>query len=256
MTNTIIVHFPMGAGGNILRNIFSLSPGYEMLGPDRAPMADAEKSQFLTDYYRQDVTSETWLRREWSIRTGLYTRYYDLGIPRYFNPANSMAYDNHGNTGVEDMGKHLSHYDRYRINEGTIPDQTTEWTLADCQHIVIEVDDLDYLAKIYNSKNPKIDQFEHMYKDFESRYCEFLRINSIMYGNITRLQNYLTVNKQRVYTIHVAELFADNGYTAIQNLNHKLNLSVDPDVVKNIHGIWLQSTREVYYNYFKEELKL
>ena len=256
MTRTIIVHFPMGSGGNLLRNIFSLSPGYEMLAPDRAPMPESGKIKFLTDYYRQEVNSETWLRREWDIRTGLYTRYYDLGIPRYFNPANEMVYDNHGNISVEDMAKHLSHYDRYRINEGTMPDQTTEWSLADCQHVVIEANNLDYLAKIYNSKNPTINQFEHMYRDFESRYKEFLQVNSNLYGNITRLRDWLVLNKKRVYITTVDELFTDTGYTVLLNLIDRLNLKIDAGVVKEIHGIWLQSTREVYYNYFKEELKL
>jgi len=245
----------MGAGGNLLRNIFSLSPKYEMLSEDKAPMEQHLKEQFMLGYYSQSINSDTWLKREWSIRQGLYTKYYEAGLPTYWNPESLIAYDNHGAILIKDIGNHLSHWDRYKINEGTITEQISPWALQDCSHVFITTDNLNLLAEIYNSKNPTIDQFVKL-TDFNQRYQEFLLVNGTLHNNLLKLSDWLIQNNKQIYNISVQDLFTDSGHIAIRTLAASLNLTINQSVIQQIHHLWLQSTREVYYNYFNRDLTI
>jgi hypothetical protein len=237
----------MGSGGNLVRNILSLAPNFELLGFDRMPVDN--KSEFLIDFYKQDVSSDTWLSREWSIRQSLYNRYYVDNIPAYYHPPYNIVYDNHGILQAKSLDNHLMHYDRYRVNEGMIEDQTSEFTLRDCAHIVITYDDLDALTKIYNSKNPTIDQYSHLQLEQSQRIEKFKEQNSIWYQNIIELNN--AING---LVLPGEELFTNNGADTIIGLINALGLDIETDEVHQIHAQWLQSTREIYYNYFKENL--
>jgi hypothetical protein len=237
----------MGSGGNLVRNILSLAPNFELLGFDRMPVTD--KTQFLIDFYKQEVSAETWLSREWSIRQALYNRYYANNIPAYYHPPYNIVYDNHGLLQAKSLDNHLLHYDRYQVNNGLIQDQVSKFTLRDCIHVFISYDDLDSLAKIYNSKNPTLDQYEHLSLEKEQRLQYFKEQNFAWYQNIIEISK-LVDGKE--FTGEV--LFTDSGADTIMSLVGVLDLEINENEVHQIHAQWLQSTREIYYNYYKENL--
>jgi hypothetical protein len=237
----------MGSGGNLVRNILSLAPNFELLGFDRMPVDN--KSEFLIDFYKQDVSSDTWLSREWSIRQALYNRYYVGNIPAYYNPPYNLVYDNHGILQSTNLDNHLLHYDRYRVNKGMIEDKTSEFSLRDCAHVFVTYDNLDTLAKIYNSKNPSIDQYSHLSLDKEQRLQQFKEQNFDWYQNIIEISE--IVDRKE---LSGEVLFTDDGVDMIMSIIKSLDLSIDENKVHQIHTQWLQSTREIYYNYYKENL--
>ena len=235
----IVVHFPMGAGGNLVRNIFSLSPGFELLGADRAPV-ESNKYEFLLDYYQQEVNRTTWLEREWSIRQGLFNRYYNLNVPVYWNPDYKLVYDNHGTITVEDLDHPLQHWNRSGIKNNTITEQIAEWTLRDCQHVFIDVGNLiKQINQIYFSKNHNLQK-------------NFVTMSASWNKQLDTLQK----NLSQCLIIDVKHLFSNSGDREIYNLSKMLNLDIDANWIKTIHQTWLQSTREIYYNYYKENLTL
>jgi hypothetical protein len=242
----------MGSGGNLLKNIFSLAPGHEMLDYNRVPLPQEQKQQFLVDYYNQSVDNDTWLRREWSIRTGLYLRYYNNNIPAYWNPGHDMVYDNHGVLAPQDLSHHMRHYDRFKINSGEMSEQISTWSLQDCHHVFLLANNLNELAEIYNSKNPTIDQYLDRIPELQDRYQEFLIENYNYYQNILAVRAAVGAPHDLDYR----ELFADAGGHAIVQLATALGLAIDHDMINQLHRNWLQSTRSLYYNYHNRELKL
>ena len=238
----VVVHFPMGAGGNLLRNIITLAPNFEILGYDRVPIDENNKESFLLDYYATVVTADTWLDREWSIRQGLYNKYYNLNVPYYWNPEYHVAYDNHGEITIKDLNIYLSHYDRYQIGLGTKTEKNSTWKLKECYHVFIDVTNLSKINKLYNSKNPNA--------------TDSLLKNTNWYNNILKIKEYLVNDQQKIVTTDVQKIFNDNGYQEIQYILSKLNLTVNPEIVEKIHKQWLQTTREIYYNQYNKELRL
>jgi len=235
----IVVHFPMGSGGNLVRNIFCLSTGFELLDVDRAPM-ESNKYEFLLDYYQQEVNRTTWLEREWSIRQGLYNRYYNSNVPVYWNPDYKVVYDNHGTIMIEDLDRPLQHWNRSGIKNNTITEQIANWTLRDCQHVFIDIGNLTkQINQIYFSKNHNLQNNFVTMSTSWNKQLDTLRKN---------LSQYLTID--------IKHLFSDSGDHEIYNLSKMLNLDIDAVWIKTIHQTWLQSTREIYYNYYKENLTL
>jgi len=235
----IVIHFPMGSGGNFLRNIFCLSPGFELLGTDRAPILQENKYSFLLNYYQQPVNRSTWLDREWSTRQALYNRYYSSNVPVYWNPEFDLVYDNHGSIDLLDLDRPLQHWNRVHVTGNIIAEQIAPWTLRDCQHIFIEVGDMnDQIDRIYFSKNSNPQSnFQLMSRTWNNRLL-------VLKQNLSHL------------TIHVREILYNLGYQTIHDLLQKAGLAVDIDLIKTIHQTWLQSTQEIYYNHYKENIKL
>ena len=242
--NNVVVCFPWGAGGNLIRNIINLDPQFEFCTDD------ADRYKWLYDYYSTPVTSETWLQREWSIRQQFYNKYYRGGIT-YWNPDCLLAYDCHG-TSTEiaaiEKNDHLLCYDRYKIDRNQRPDQVSTWRLPDCDYIFILPSNIDTITDIYHSKNPSLNQFSHTVEVERKKYA--LDKNIELTKNLQALADKLT-NKN---TYIAEDLFKSPNIIIDVTLKLKLNISVQQ--IENIHSKWLQSTREVYYNYYNRELNL
>lgn len=243
----MIVHFPMGAGGNFIKNIISLAPNYEMLNATREVVDEHDKAGFMSWYYSQPVTADTWLVREWEIRTGLYARYYVNNKITYWNPDRFIVYDTHG-VSEDELAHNLLHWDRYKVDTGIIKEQVSPWEAIDCIHICINVADIGLINKIYNSKNPLINQFNTL-PTLQERIIAFSETNNTSYNKVLALQN----------THQTLQLLAEDLLTSPDStisLIKTLGLNIDVDLIASLHSQWLQSTKEVYYNYYKEHLPI
>jgi hypothetical protein len=252
--NGVIVHFPMGTGGNLIRNIISLADGFELINDRREPIAQSEKESYLLDYYQRAVTPDTWLNREWDIRLGLYGRYYVNGIISYWNPDAKLAYDNHGYTRLPQLTVPIKCFDRYRIEQGQIQEHLSPYTLEECVHVFITTANPERTAEIYNSKNPNINQFEHL-ATIDQRRAMFLTVNQNLIDDLALLKMQLGFRDQHILEISSEDLLTSDGTQPILDLVKQLDLDITTNTINQIHANWLQSTREVYYNYFNRELK-
>jgi hypothetical protein len=241
---SVVVCFPWGAGGNLIRNIIGLDPEFEFC-TDKA-----DRYKWLYDYYTKPVTSETWLQREWSIRQQFYNKYY-LGGITYWNPEYLLAYDCHG-TSIEisaiETNNQLLCYDRYKIDRNQRTEQVSPWRLQDCEYIFVLPNNINSITDIYHSKNPSLNQFNHIVELERKKYA--LDANSKLHNNLQTLANKL-VNK---HTYIAEDLFQSPNI--ILDIVSKLNLNISAQQITNIHSKWLQTTREVYYNYYNRELTL
>ena len=261
--NNVIVHFPWGAGGNLIRNFITLDTRFEFLddtdNPREYPTVQ-ERYDWLLGYYEKHITSDTWLRREWDIRQKLYNRYY-LGGIAYWNPNKLLAYDCHGNENeIKSItsGELLRAYDRYRIDQGLAPEQFSSWTLKECSHIFLLPEDpvqLNLINEIYNSKNPVVNQF-HYLNTIEEKRAAIATANAEMNYNLHRLSAELVFENQSVQKYTTGNLYNGQGAKIIQQVISTLGLQIPFEFVQPIYDVWLQSTHEVYYNYFNRELKI
>jgi hypothetical protein len=240
--NGVIVYFPLGAGGNLVKNIISLDSRFEFSKTNKS------RYEWMVDYYSQSMTSEQWLPREWSIRAEFHEKYYVNERIVKYNPAHLLVYDLHG--GQYEVEGVLAGNKLHSIDP-TKPD--SKWTLQDCEHVFLLPNNQHLMMEIYNSKNPTINHLEHE-GDLDYRRKEVATINTTMTSRLRGLQNKLA--QGHVYSYTADSLYTDTGYTTITDLASKLGLDISHDHIKHIHSIWLQSTRELYYNYFKRELPL
>jgi len=240
----VVVCFPWGAGGNLVRNIISLDSRYEFCSETD------HRYQWLLDYYREPVTPDTWLKREWSIRQQFYNRYYSGGIA-YWNPDWLLAYDCHGTDQeikIIQQNHQLPCYDRYRIDQGLRPEQTSPWHLQDCEYIFVIAKNIETITSIYYSKNPVLNQFSHV--DESQRQHHALSTNQQLNKNLIDLSN--TIKNKHVYCAE--DLLASSDL--VLDVVSKLKLSIPKENIETIHSTWLKSTHEVYYNYYNRELTL
>ncbi|NDH69523.1 MAG: hypothetical protein EBY22_16840, partial [Gammaproteobacteria bacterium] len=97
--NNIILYFPWGGGGNLVRNIISIDLRFEFLDdqwPDRDYPTANSRYEFLLSYYNRPVEPSTWLPREWGQRGKIQNRYYRDGKIAHWNPGKLLVYDAHG----------------------------------------------------------------------------------------------------------------------------------------------------------------
>ena len=242
--NNIIVYFPWGAGGNLIRNIITLDPRFEFFNDAR------DRYTWLLVYYSQPVLSETWLPREWSIRQKFYNKYYK-GYIAYWNPNWLLAYDCHG-TDEEikalNDNNHLLCYDRYLIDRNMREEQQSPWRLKENHHIFLLPKNIELILDVYHSKNPSLNQFDHIPKIDRKTYTR---------GEIIKLSTNLRSFADSIPSkqIYVAEdLFQSPNI--ILDIVSKLNLNISTQHATTIHAKWLQTTRKVYYNYYNRELTL
>lgn len=258
--SNVIIYWPWGAGGNLVRNIISLDTRFEFFD-DRVykvsyPDVDSRYA-FLHNYYSQPVQSNTWLTREWSIRTKIFNRYNgEHENITYWNPDELVAYGIHGTDkeieNVKSRGE-LLHYDRVKVNKGLIEEQPSPWKLIDCRHIFLIPRDVGKITEIYNSKNPTINQLEHE-GDLEHRRREAKIINTTMTNRLSSFKEYLDMENKWTRLYWADQLYAPNGYGVLFNISNDLGLNIPINYIKTLHHIWLQSTKNIYYNYFNREL--
>ena len=267
--NGVVVSFPWGAGGNLVKNIITLDTRFDFFDDSEFlkeyPDID-QRYEWMLNYYQQSMTPNTWLKREWSIRTRFHNRYYEGGNPVYWNPNFLTAYDCHGGSSTSDntecenilSNRHMSHYDRFRVDRKLIHDQLSDWTLKDCDHIFIIPDsalDIAIISEIYNSKNPTINQLQQI-EDIDDRRRASMKSIITQTQSLVELKRQLEADNCLVHAYTTAQLLNDTGYRVLENIIDRLKLNIPVNYVQTLQQIWLQSTREVYYNYFNRNLTI
>ena len=259
--NNILIFFPLGAGGNLLKNIITLDTKFEFF--DDSPFfkeytTTESRFEFLRDFYKKPVTSESWLTREWSIRTASQVRYYENNTISYWNPDCKLVYLVHGE--LEEMynilmDKKLTHYDKTGLMLGTTAQKESPKGLQSCIHVFLMPNNIDFITKIYACKNGSLNQFDQN-KTADDRF-KLARSHNINLNN--RLEDYrkfIHNKSNRCLDVVAEELFKDSGKDLLTDLMYRLNVNVPDEMIHEIHSTWLQSTRELYYTSYKEELTL
>ena len=259
--NNIILYFPWGAGGNLIRNTITLDTRYEFYDDQEFqgvyPTTDS-RYKWLFNYYNQPVAPDTWLKREWSIRDRLYNKYYDNGGPKYWNPDTLLVYDCHGDPAdlrPIQADIHCQHFDRYQINLGNKQEQDSAWSLQDCNHVFLIPVDITKITEVYNSKNPVLNQLDQI-PDMVYRQQNALSINQTMTMRLKAFHYDLVRQNRTVLAYDADDLFTDKGAGIMLEIADKFNLNIPENYIQTLHSKWLQDTREVYYNYFNRELTL
>jgi len=258
--NGVIIYFPWGAGGNLVKNILSLDTDFEFIDdqPFNGEYPDAEsRYAFLRRYYLQRVNSETWLNREWTIRRAPHNKYFYMNGVGYWNPDCKLIYDIHG-TPEEIMSitldQHLRCFDRISIQEGRREEQLSEWTIQECDHVFLLADNIQNFTDIYASKNADLDKTN---RKFNIRLLEEATRQNESYDTRLRyLMNHLQTRNRHVLEYTAEALFRDDGYVMIEDIRDKLGLTISSEYLRDIHAIWLQSTRDLYYNLHKKILDI
>jgi hypothetical protein len=253
----VIVYFPWGAAGNLVRNIITIDPRFDFFDnlEFRAAYPTAEERfNWLLAYYQQPMDPTKWLQREWSIRQRLHTCYYTNNTIQFWNPDALVAYDCHGEEHEIDeilANQNLRCYDQHRISTGERAEQISTWRLQDCNHVFLLPADTKLIAEIYNSKNPALNQLNGTLQ--EKQTAALGAINA-MSNRLSSLVDPLVTNGGKVGIYTADTLYSATGYKTIYDIVTELRLDITLSQVKTLHSIWLQSTKEVYYNYFNREL--
>jgi hypothetical protein len=253
----VIVHFPWGAAGNFVRNIITIDPRFDFFD-DREfrgayPTAGSRFVWFI-EYYKRTMTPDQWLDREWSIRKRLHTCYYTNNCIQYWNPDSIVAYDCHGEqreVGEILKAKPLRCYDQHRIATGEREEHNSDWTLPQCDHVFLLPTNTNLISEIYNSKNPAINQLKGTLQEKQS--AALATINA-MTSRLATLADTLDAEGQHTMRYNADALYTAAGADIIYDIVMNLSLEVSRKQINALHSIWLQSTKEVYYNYFNREL--
>lgn len=262
--NSVVVYFPWGAGGNLIKNLITIDTRFKFFDNrefnDEYPTVE-KRFTWLRNYYQQPVDPATWLTREWSIRAKAHRQYCVGGQVTYWDPEQLIVYDIHGEQGelpIVNSNRHLKSYDRYKIEEEkSKPEQISPWGLRECEHIFLLPEDLVAIAKIteiYNSKNPTINQLEPDFPDMDDRRRSALIAITTMTQRLEHLLTELLNEQRSVQVYHTGDLYSAVGYKVLIQIIGKLKLDIPTEYAKELHSIWLQSTKDVYYNYFQREL--
>jgi hypothetical protein len=253
----VILYFPWGAAGNLVRNIITIDPRFDFFDDkefrDSYPTA-TDRYNWLLEYYQRLMAPALWLQREWSIRQKLHTCYYTNNRIQFWNPDALVAYDCHGQEHEIDeilSNQQLRCYDRHRIATGERDEQLSTWHLQDCNHVFLLPSNTKLIAEIYNSKNPSLNQLNGSLQ--EKQTAALVAINA-MSNRLSSLVDPLITNGSKVNIYTADTLYTANGYDIINDIVTNLHLEVTLHQIKTLHSIWLQSTKEVYYNYFNREL--
>jgi hypothetical protein len=258
--NGVILYFPWGAGGNMVKNILSMDTMFEFI--DDKPFTGEYPSmdsryEFLKRYYSQSVNSETWLDREWTIRKTPHNKYFYMNGVGYWNPACKLIYDIHG-TPEEIMSitldQHLQCFDRAGIAEGRRQEEISPWTIQECDHVFLMADDIQHFTDIYASKNVDLDRTHPKFN--QQLLAEATRQNAYYDTRLRHLMLHLKSRDRNLLCYSAESLFRDNGYMVVDEIRQQLNLTIPLNYIQDIHAIWLQSTRDLYYNLHNKLLEI
>jgi hypothetical protein len=254
------VYWPWGAGGNLVKNICTVDTEFDWFDqqPYRpsVPLSQHERYQFMLDYYRIAITPETWLEREWSIRSKYTAKYYEQGRIAYWDPDWATVYECHGQVEEIDSiiaSKPLLLYDRTQINSGQLVEQPSTWTPQDCKHVFLLPANLHLITDIYQSKNPTLNQINPNGTDKSRRQQAFI-VNRLMALRLQELADSLIAQGQQVYKYTADTLFCNIGNQVIKSIASDLQLNIPLDLVGSIHDAWLTATQQVYRQYWNKEL--
>lgn len=257
--NNIIVYFPWGAGGNLIKNLCSIDYSFDFFDehdfrlPDQSPQ---ERFEFLIDYYYRPISDDEWLKREWAIRKKYSAKYHNNGTIQYWDPAYRTMYECHGLE--EELAGILAPtplrcFDRTRIDAGEIADTPSPWLLADCQHVFLLPDNIQLITDIYHSKNSRLEQLHPNTPDASKKKHLFL-LNRLM---TLRLENFSKTLEDRgceVYKYCADTLFTDAGAQLINHIFQDTAVTVPEEYVTKIHSKWLQDTRDIYQQFHNRDL--
>lgn len=259
--NNIIVYFPLGAGGNFIRNIITLDTSVDFFDDSEffVEYPDIkDRYSFLYRYYSTPVDSESWLKREWSIRTNLHVRYYENNNISFWNPNSRIVFLVHGQ--YDELysiliDRKLRHYDRSAISQGLVQEQLSKNGLISSTHIFLIPREIDLFTKIYCSKNHV---FNHLVEPngVEQRQHEVKTLNRGMQQRLIEIQDYIKHRSNKILSYDAEDLFSNNGSEMVIELTKRLSLNIDPDMIKSLHSIWLSSTRQLYFACHGTELTL
>jgi hypothetical protein len=250
----------MGAGGNLIANLISLDTAFNFYDDsefDKDCWNAAARYEFLKAYYLQPVTSETWLNREWSIRTKHVNRFYANHAICYWDPFARSVYLLHG--GSDEINsvlfdQNLLRWDRSGVDSGRLTEQASPWTLQECTHIFILANDIDHVTDVYASKNYSLNQFDQNNTQ-KHRHDQAYTHNRDMHNRLLTTKDFLLKKNRRVLTYCAEDLFKNSGEEVILDIIAQLDIAVDLKYVTEIYSIWLQSSRDLYYNHYNRELK-
>jgi hypothetical protein len=256
----VIVYWPWGAGGNLIKNICTLDTKFDWFDyqpyKSETPIDQQERYRFMLDYYNVTVGPELWLDREWSIRSKYLAKYYDQSCIAYWDPTCVTAYECHGQ--IEEINRIVSAtplqiFDRTRINLGEIVEQASPWSLAECRHVFLLPQDLHSITDIYQSKNPKLNQINPNGTPEERRKQAFI-INRLMTLRLQELADVLTSQGRLVYKYTADQLFGSAGSQLVTSIISDLQLDIATDIVASVHQAWLTNTQQVYQQYWNKQL--
>lgn len=258
--NGIILYFPMGAGGNLVKNILNLDTVFEFIDDKpfngKYPTSES-RYNFLKQYYLRPVTSDNWLDREWLIRKTSHNKYFYMNGVGYWNPNFKLVYDIHGS--AEEimsitLDQPLKNFDRSGIIDGRCEEQISSWTIQECEHVFLLAEDLKTLMEIYASKNYALNK-NHI-KFNPSQLEEATRQNNYYAARLKLLSRHLETRNRRVMRYSAELLFRDNGFELIEDIKTKLGLTIPSNYIRDIHSLWLTSTRELYYTTHNKPLDI
>ena len=259
--NNIIIYFPLGAGGNLIRNIISLDTAFEFYDGSpfhREYVTTQERFDFTQKFYQESVTPDTWLDREWRIRTALHVRHYEENGIAHWNPDARSVYLIHGETAEMyniSINKQLTNFNRSAIEIGNAVESVTKKGLWSCYHLFVIPDNIDLFTKIYATKNGTLNQF-NVANDVAARYHRAEMHNRNLNFKLLEFQKFIQNQSNRTITIRAEDLFVESGAEKLIKLLPNLGAKVPDNMITTIHSIWLQSTKQLYYNSYGEELKL
>ena len=257
----IIIFFPLGAGGNFVRNVMSLDTTFEFFDDSpfyiEYPTAEG-RFEFLKKYYQTPVTPNTWLDREWTIRTGAQIRYFENNTIAYWNPHAKSIYLIHGEH--EEMyniylDKKLSNFDKSGMKLGNDVERISPKGLQSCSNLFILPRDIELTSKIYASKNGKLNQFDQSIP-VDERFKMASNHNKRLLLSLEDYKTYITQRSDKCITIAVEDLLVESGADLLDDICYRMNVNVPAHMIRELHSLWLQSTRDLYYTSYGEELKI
>lgn len=250
----------MGAGGNLIANLVRLDTAFNFYDDsvfDADHWDQQARYEFLKAYYLQPVTSETWLKREWSIRAKHGNRFYVNNAISYWDPTARTVYLLHGSSDELNpvlLDQSLLCWDRVGVKSGRLTEHVSPWTLQECTHLFILPNNIDHITDIYGSKNYILDQYDQNNSQEYRRHQAFAH-NRIMYNRLLKTKDFLLKKNCRVLTYTAEDLFKESGINVINDMVSQLNLTINPEYLTEIHSIWLHSSQDLYYNHYNRELK-
>lgn len=257
--NNVIIYFPWGAGGNLIKNIASIDTELDFFdeNPFKVPDQTAEdRFNFFIEYYTKSIAHDQWLTREWAIRKKYTAKYHENSNIAFWDPDCRTIYECHGSE--EELGRILDPspllcYDRTRIDAGELLETPSPWKLTDCLHVFLLPKNLQLITDIYHSKNPELEPL-HPSTSEGSKKKHLFFLNRLM--NI-RLGDFATTLQSRgcaVYKYTADDLFTNTGYTLINDVFQDVSVNVPAYYVETLHKKWLEDTRELYKNFHNREL--
>ena len=148
----------------------------------------------------------------------------------------------------------LKCYDRAGIDAGRKQEQVSTWTIQECDHIFLMAENIQVATDVYASKNHDLDK---KHTKFQQRFLDEATRQNVFYNDrLTSLRKHLQDRNRNVYSYTIEHLFRDDGYLIIEDIKNNLDLNVPSEYVQELHSIWLNSTKELYYNLHDKSLDL